>query len=676
MSYCINPHCSHPYNPADHAFCQSCGSCLRLKDRYRPLKILGESAGCRTFLAVDEDKPFQPRCVIKQFVLPNSTATQIGDLQRITSYDTGVAELAKISQKSAIPSILATFQQDNSRYFIQEYIEGRNLAEVLVQIGSFQESQIAQLLEEILPTLKLIHQNHRIHGEIKPENIIDRYSTGQKLTLDSTPPQYVLVDFSPHSGLNSGLNSGQILDPPINTSAEYAAPEQLQGYPQPNSDLYSLGVTCLHLLTRVSPFDLYDEKSETWVWRDYLKHPVSHRLGCILDGMVNRNPIDRYQSAGDILEDLRAKWSPLASVSAPQNQRLLTAAGAVMLGALAWCLSAQFPISQPRPVSQLPDPLPPIQTRRLIPVEPHLPRLSAPQMRLLRKTQGPVWAIAVNPNGRTLASGKTNGQIEIIDLQTGQILHTFSGHSSPVGALDISPDGRYLATGSGDKTIKIWDLDNSRLVRTIYGHQAWVYDVAFSPDGQTLASVSQDQTLKLWDMGTGWEVGQLRGQAKDVQSIAFSPDHQLLVTGSGEGQVELWNWRTQQLIRSIPAHSQAIWSVTISPDGQTLATGSWDHSVKLWDLDQIRSEYFYSRSHQTIVGHRDKVISLEFSPDSRTLASADVTGNVKLWSSLTGELQGSLSGHRSWVDLQFHPNQDFLLSGSLDDTIKVWRLSR
>jgi serine/threonine protein kinase len=645
---------------------------LRLKDRYRTLKILGESAQCRTFLAIDEDKPFQPRCVVKQFLSPDSPPTTSTELQTIFPYDQGVAELAKISQKSVIPTVLAAFEQGNCRYLIQDYIEGRNLAEVLIQIGSFPEFQIVQLLEEILPTLSLIHQQDRIHGEIKPENIIDRYSTGQKLTLDATPPQYVLVDFSPYSGLNSRLE----LDPPVNVSAEYAAPEQLQGYPQANSDLYSLGVTCLHLLTRVSPFDLYDEKSETWVWRDYLKQPVSPRLACILDGMVNRNPLERYQSAEEILEDLRAKWSPLASLQPPQNQQVLTALGAAALGAFAWFLSAQFPISQPssppRPAFQLPEPPP--QSRPLVRVRPDFAQPSTPQMRLLMQSQGPVWAIAVNPNGRTLASGKTSGQVEIVDLQTGRILHRFNGHSSPVAAMDISPNGRYLATGSGDKTIKIWDLWNSRLVRTIYGHKGWVYDVAFSPDGETLASVSQDKTLRLWDVDTGWELAQLQGQAKDVQSLAFSRDHQLLVTGSGEGQIELWNWQTRRLIRSIPAHSQGIWSIAISPDSQTLATGSWDHSVKLWDLNQIRSEYFYSQPHQTIVGHRDKVISLAFSPNSQTLASADVTGNVKLWSTQTGELQGNLNGHRSWVGLQFHPYQDLLLSGSLDDTIKVWRL--
>lgn len=669
MSYCINPHCSHPHNPANHAFCQSCGTSLRLKDRYRTLKILGESAGCRTFLAIDEDKPFQPRCVVKQLISPESNPTKTTELQRIPRYDQGVAELAKISQKSVIPTVLAAFEQDNARYLIQEYIEGRNLAEVLVQIGSFQPSQIEQLLEEILPTLALVHRNHRIHGEIKPENIIDRYSTGRKLTLDNTPPQYVLVDFSP----NGGEYSVPQTEPLINISAEYAAPEQLQGYSQPNSDLYSLGLTCLHLLTGVSTFDLYDEKSETWVWRDYLKQPISPRLGCILDRMVDRNPLNRYQSAQEILEDLHAKWNSLA-VHSPQNQRMLTALGAAALGALAWCLSAQFPLTQPRPAFKLPDP-PTVQPRPFVGVKPDILWHQTPQMKLLTHSSDPVWAIATDPNGQTVASGKNNGQVEIIDLQTGRILQTFSGHSQAVAAMDISPDGRYLATGSGDKTIKIWDLWNNRLVRTIQGHRDWVSDVAFSPDGNTLASASQDQTLRLWDVDTGWELAQLRGRAKEVQAIAFSRDHQLLVTGSSEGQVELWNWRTRQLIRSIPAHSRGIWSVAISPDGNTLASGSWDHGVKLWDLNQLRTEYFYNHPHQTIVGHRDKVISLEFSPDSQTLASADMTGMVKLWSTQTGELKGSLNGHQSWVDLQFHPHQNVLLSGSLDDTIKIWRIS-
>ncbi len=72
MSYCINPQCQKPQNPTHAILCQSCGSQLRLKDRYRAIRILGQSQWNRTFLAVDEHKPSQPQCVIKQWLYPPS----------------------------------------------------------------------------------------------------------------------------------------------------------------------------------------------------------------------------------------------------------------------------------------------------------------------------------------------------------------------------------------------------------------------------------------------------------------------------------------------------------------------------------------------------------------------------------------------------------------------------
>ena len=67
MSYCLNSHCLQPENAADVKFCLSCGSKLLLKDRYRAIKPIGQGGFGKTFLAVDEDKPSKPRCVIKQF---------------------------------------------------------------------------------------------------------------------------------------------------------------------------------------------------------------------------------------------------------------------------------------------------------------------------------------------------------------------------------------------------------------------------------------------------------------------------------------------------------------------------------------------------------------------------------------------------------------------------------
>ncbi|MDE5106568.1 MAG: protein kinase, partial [Trichodesmium sp. St17_bin3_1_1] len=204
-------------------------------------------------------------------------------------------QLDKIGKHPQIPELLASVEHDGHRYLVQEYIQGSNLATELIQHGVFSESRIWQVLNQLLPVLEFIHNHDLIHGDIKPENIICR--TKQRTNTQ----EFVLVDF----GVTISATGNLLSIGSIDGSAEYAAPEQTQGKVYLNSDIYSLGVTCLHLLTMVSPFELFDIKTEKWVWRDYLKHPVSRHLGRILDKMVQRDHRQRYQSVVEIIKEIR-----------------------------------------------------------------------------------------------------------------------------------------------------------------------------------------------------------------------------------------------------------------------------------------------------------------------------------------------------------------------------------
>jgi len=677
MSYCINPNCKHPQNSAHHSLCQSCGFSLRLKDRYRIIKVLGQSITSRTFLAVDEDQPSKSRCVIKQFRHRDQSPSASGDgdavnLRLVPLNPVSASELERLGKHIAVPELWASFQQDDYHYFVHEYISGGNLGCELDDDGIFREAQIWQLLNDVLPTLEFIHENNVVHADIKPENLIRRSpSAFESSEIDE--PEIALVD------LASAIDPEDtvIFDENRQGSAEYSAPEQLHQQASPSSDLYSLGVTCLHLMTQVSPFDLYDVKSETWVWRDYLKYPVSRRLGRILDKLVQRHPAKRYQSVTEVMQDLKTGQVLALNTLSAQQKLMLTAWGGAVV-AIASLILSSIPSNVSRMSSQSPEPVYRVPDTRAFP--PEIKRIppqlkNTPAVRTLMRSFSPVWAIAVSPNGQLVASGTTDGSIKVLDINTGDVLYTLSGHSGPVGALAISPNGRLLVSGSGDNTLKVWDLWSGKLIKMLYGHKAWVYGVAFSPDGQTVASVSRDQTLRLWDVETSEEIGQLKGYAEDVQSIVFSPDRQTLVSGGSDGTIEIWNWRTGRLLRNIKGHPEAIWSVAIAPDGRTLATGSWDHSIKLWDLNRLQSEYFSSLPERTLIGHGDKVQSLSFSRDGQTLASGDFAGTVKLWQIETGGLMGTLKGHKSWVDVEFSPTDNSLVSGSFDDTVKVWRLS-
>ena len=110
MTQCLNPDCLQVNQPQTK-FCTSCGERLLLKERYRPLKIIGQGGFGRTFQAVDEDKPSKPFCVIKQF-FPQAQGTKT--LEKAAELFAQEAEcLDSLSIHPQISEIFAYFTHNN-----------------------------------------------------------------------------------------------------------------------------------------------------------------------------------------------------------------------------------------------------------------------------------------------------------------------------------------------------------------------------------------------------------------------------------------------------------------------------------------------------------------------------------------------------------------------------------
>ena len=292
MIYCLNPDCCQSQNPANASFCLTCGTNLTLKNRYVAIKVIGQGGFGRTFLAIDRQKPEQTRCVIKQFY---PQLQGVGSLKKAALlFEQEALRLAELGKHHCIPELYAYSTQNRHQYLVQEWIEGKNLAEILTTEGVFDEQQIRHLLNSLLQILDFIHNRQIIHRDIKPENII--------LRSDKT---FALVDFGAAKVVTQAISkTGTIIGSP-----EYIAPEQLRGKAVFASDFYSLGVTCLNLLTQASPFELFSDSSDRWVWRDYLvETSLSYSLGRIIDKMIYRAIDRRYQSTQQILKDLNPSF--------------------------------------------------------------------------------------------------------------------------------------------------------------------------------------------------------------------------------------------------------------------------------------------------------------------------------------------------------------------------------
>ncbi|MFM7888382.1 MAG: protein kinase domain-containing protein, partial [Pseudanabaena sp.] len=163
MSYCLNPSCNfqNPETSPKLSFCQQCGSKLKIGDRYRALRILGQGGFGRTFIGIDEGLPSCPTCVIKQFFPADlSSAVKAAEL-----FHQEAVRLDDLGKHPQIPTLFAHLELDGKQYLIQEFIDGQDLLKELQEQGNFSEAKIRILLGDLLPVLQFIHERNVIHRD-------------------------------------------------------------------------------------------------------------------------------------------------------------------------------------------------------------------------------------------------------------------------------------------------------------------------------------------------------------------------------------------------------------------------------------------------------------------------------------------------------------------------------
>ncbi|MCY7333365.1 MAG: bifunctional serine/threonine-protein kinase/formylglycine-generating enzyme family protein [Pseudanabaena sp. CAN_BIN31] len=295
-------------NPLDTKFCSQCRAKLLIQERYRALRIIGKGSFGKTFLARDEAKPSKPKCAIKQFLYDDPETLQ--DAKRL--FEQEAVRLDDLGKHSQIPELLTHAEHEGRQYLVQEFIDGDNLKQELKLLGAFSEAKIEELLLDLLPVLQFIHAGKVIHRDIKPENIIRRRIDQKLVLVDFGAAKVVSQTAMQRTGTTIG-------------SAGYAAPEQAFGKAIFASDTYSLGVTCLHLLTNVDPLTMYDP-IEGFAWRDFLQNKkVEQDLGEILDKLTQLSVKVRYQSAREVLQILQ----PKSTSSQPTSSTVISQASSV-----------------------------------------------------------------------------------------------------------------------------------------------------------------------------------------------------------------------------------------------------------------------------------------------------------------------------------------------------------
>jgi WD40 repeat protein len=295
---------------------------------------------------------------------------------------------------------------------------------------------------------------------------------------------------------------------------------------------------------------------------------------------------------------------------------------------------------------------------------------------------GHIWAIAISPDGKTLATAGGDGVTRLWNI-------TDPANPSPLGAMlpgsarmlygtgiTFSPDGQSLAVGGDGGTVRLWNVTNPASptpLAPLAGGSRAAYAVAYSSTRKIMVTGGADTVMRIWDV-TDPARAVLLDQpvttpGSSILSIAVSPDGTTVAAATAAGAVTLWNIADPAhpvpLGAPLTGHTRGIGAVAFSPDGNTLITGSADSSVRLWAMPRTR-----------LVGAQGNVTSVRFSRSGRTLAVAGEEG-LRLWdtTSPSGPVADGPNLGGSTQAIAFNRDDTVLASGGSGKVVRLWSIA-
>jgi WD40 repeat protein/predicted Ser/Thr protein kinase len=612
-----------------------------------------------------------------------------------------------------IVQVLEIFEENNTAYMVMQFIEGGNLKERVLRGLSMADS--VRIIQEVLHALAFVHENHTLHLDIKPQNI-----------LCTKNDKAVLIDFgiAKHYDEEGEATSTAIAA----KSAGFAPPEQytainLENF-TPVTDIYAVGATLYFCLTGTIPMEATLRTQEDMPEPMALNPHIPQKLNDVVMRAMELRKTKRFQSCHEMSLALAEAWGGEATIVAPEQPKvdrqkaaaehrkptqeastgkaaaatpkksnkktIITIISVFLLAvsAIFWYTTQEntdnlaspegtYAVSDSKNDTLLLDVNAGRQRVEISPPEPRndntLKLQDVNAGKCLQTIKGhTTWvsSVAFSPNGAYALSGSGDKTLKLWDIKTGKCLQTMQGHTDWVEFIAFSPDGAHALSGSEDKTLKLWDINTGKCLQTMRGHSDRVWSVAFSPDGAYALSGSRDKTLKLWDIKTGKCVQTMEGHSDWVRSVAFSPDGAYALSGSEDNTLKLWDINTGKCLQTMQGHTDWVLSVAFSPDGAHALSGSEDKTLKLWDINT-------GKCLQTMRGHTDWVLSVAFSPDGAHALSGSRDKTLKLWDIKTGKCVQTMEGHSDWVrSVAFSPDGAYALSGSDDNTLKLWDLRK
>lgn len=291
--------------------------------------------------------------------------------------------------------------------------------------------------------------------------------------------------------------------------------------------------------------------------------------------------------------------------------------------------------------------------------------------------KGAITAVTYNPDGKSFASGNSQGMILIRDATTGDILHILrdGGHTAEITHLDFHPEGRYLLTTARDGFLKVWDLTQDKVIYELNakangGNPGNYYKFAFySPDGNVVLFGGTDgnitATRPLLPNSKPGLI--LNNNGQSFTCADYSQTGNNLVAGSMKS-IKIIDFFSKKVIQTINACTDEVIDVKYTPDNTRIGSLCKDGTFTLWNAN---TGSMIKSWKVTLPGPDTQI---DFSPDGLYLVTGDTKNHVKVWNMASMDINSDLSGHQAAVRcVNFAPNSKFIITGGNDDQIKMWQ---
>ncbi|KAL5715015.1 hypothetical protein ACHQM5_016904 [Ranunculus cassubicifolius] len=247
---------------------------------------------------------------------------------------------------------------------------------------------------------------------------------------------------------------------------------------------------------------------------------------------------------------------------------------------------------------------------------------------------GPVTSVSWAPDGRHIAVGLNNSEVQLWDTASNRRLRSLrGGHSSRVGSL--AWNNHILTTGGMDSLIINNDVRiREHIVQKYEGHQQEVCGLKWSSSGQQLASGGNDNLLHIWDRSmassnsaTQW-LHRMEDHTAAVKALAWCPFQSNLLASGGGGSdrcIKFWNTHTGACLNSVDTGSQVCALLWNKNERELLSShGFTQNQLTLW-------KYPSMVKMAELTGHTSRVLFMAQSPDGCTVATAAGDETLRFW---------------------------------------------